>query len=162
MYDREVNLNSQIDNSFFLWGPRQCGKSTLLKQRFPTAFRIDLLLSAEFIRYTRAPGSLAQELRARFEGIERGDRPFVVIDEIQKVPALLDEVHALIEGEGIRFALCGSSARKLRRGHANLLGGRALRYTLFGLVSKELSSDYDPIRMANHGCLPKTGPVGVT
>lgn len=79
----------------------------------------------------------------------------VVIDEIQKVPALLDEVHHLIEEKGIRFALCGSSARKVRRGHANLLGGRAIRYELQGFVSKELSNDFDLLRILNHGTLPK-------
>lgn len=155
VYRREINISNQIEQSFFLWGPRQSGKSTLLRERFSEAFRVDLLRSAEFVRYTRDPGRLAEELRSAFSGRTRAERPFVVIDEIQKVPALLDEVHALIEEEGIRFALCGSSARKLRRGHANLLGGRALRYVLFGLVSRELGGDYDPILMANRGNLPR-------
>lgn len=83
------------------------------------------------------------------------DKRVVVIDEIQKVPALLDEVHWLIENRNIVFALCGSSARKLRRGHANLLGGRALRFELFGLVSQELGKDFELTRVLNHGYLPR-------
>jgi predicted AAA+ superfamily ATPase len=79
----------------------------------------------------------------------------VIVDEIQKVPALLDEVHWLIENRRTAFALCGSSARKLRRGQANLLGGRALRYELHGLVSDELGGDFDLVRSLNHGYLPR-------
>ncbi len=80
---------------------------------------------------------------------------FVVIDEIQKVPALLDEVHWLIENHNVTFALCGSSARKVRRGHANLLGGRALSFELHGLVSAELGNDFDIVRAVNNGYLPR-------
>jgi uncharacterized protein len=78
-----------------------------------------------------------------------------VIDEVQRVPALLDEVHWLIENHGLRFALCGSSARRVKRGHANLLGGRALRHELFGLVSAEIGADFDVVRAVNHGFLPR-------
>lgn len=78
-----------------------------------------------------------------------------MIDEIQKVPALLDEVHWLIENRGLHFALCGSSARKVKRGAANLLGGRALRFELHGLTAGELGRDFDLDRMLNHGYLPR-------
>ena len=88
-------------------------------------------------------------------GRKKQPRSLVVIDEIQKVPALLDEVHALIEGKRLVFALSGSSARKVRRGHANLLGGRALRLEMFGLVSAELARDFDLERMLNQGYLPR-------
>ena len=89
------------------------------------------------------------------EEVEQSGERFLVIDEIQKAPALLDEVHWLIENRGTVFALCGSSARKVRRGHANLLGGRALRYELHGLVSAEIGKAFDLDRAVNHGYLPR-------
>jgi predicted AAA+ superfamily ATPase len=78
----------------------------------------------------------------------------VVIDEVQKVPQLLDEAHWLHENRGVRFALCGSSARKVKRGHANLLGGRAVRYELHGLTAGEIGREFALERMLNHGYLP--------
>jgi predicted AAA+ superfamily ATPase len=136
------------EESFFLWGPRQTGKSSLLRATYPTAVWYDLLRSDLFRAFTERPSRLREELTAL------GKPRLVVIDEVQKVPALLDEVHALIE-EGWVFALCGSSARRVRRGHANLLGGRAVRHELFGLVSDELGDAFDLDRMLNHGTLPR-------
>ena len=133
---------------FFLWGPRQAGKSTLLKQTYPGVKWVDLLKADAYRRFSTNPEYLRQELAA-------GGEKFVVIDEIQKVPALLDEVHWLHENEGVCFALCGSSARKLKRGHGNLLGGRGLRYELFGFCSQELGADFDLDRMLNNGTLPR-------
>jgi uncharacterized protein len=147
MIDRALNLPRRPKASLFLWGPRQTGKSTLLRALYPRAPRIDLLTTREFVRFSQDPTVLREEIEAA------GER-FVVIDEVQKVPALLDEVHWLIENRGVTFVLCGSSARKVRRGHANLLGGRALRYELHGLVSAELGDDFDLVRAANHGYLP--------
>lgn len=132
----------------FLWGPRQTGKTTLLRATYPEAIWIDLLKAEEYRRYLQNPEYLRQELSATRKS------SFVVIDEIQKIPALLDEVHWLHENFGTRFALCGSSARKVRRGHANLLGGRASRYELSGLVSAELGETWQLDRMLNHGYLP--------
>jgi len=86
------------------------------------------------------------------EEVEQSGERFLMI---QKAPALLDEVHWLIENRGTVFALCGSSARKVRRGHANLLGGRALRYELHGLVSAEIGKAFDLDRAVNHGYLPR-------
>jgi len=146
--ERALRLPTRPNTSFFLWGPRQTGKSTLLRHTYPEAPRIDLLSSREFARFARDPGLLREEMEGSHE-------PLVVIDEVQKVPALLDEVHWLIENRGIVFALCGSSARKVRRGQANLLGGRALRHELFGLVSAELGSRFDLGRALNHGYLPR-------
>jgi predicted AAA+ superfamily ATPase len=120
-----------------------------LRATYPQATWIDLLRSDEFVAYSTRPALLREEMRDA-----PLDRP-VVIDEVQKVPALLDEVHWLIEHRGVRFALCGSSARRVRRGHANLLGGRALRYELLGLVSTELGAAFDVIRAVNHGYLPR-------
>ncbi len=149
MLYRQLSLPSPPTESFFLWGPRQVGKSSLLAATYPAARVLDLLLTEDYIRYLERPGLLRDELRDAPHGT------LTVIDEIQKVPALLDEVHWLIEHGKQRFALCGSSARKLRRGHANLLGGRAVRYELFGLVSAEIGKGVDLIRMANHGVLPR-------
>lgn len=149
MFSRALVLPPAGTATFFLWGPRQTGKTTLLRAHYPDAAWIDLLKADEFRRYVQNPELLRDELRGMPPGT------FVVIDEVQKVPALLDEVHWLHESWGIRFALCGSSARKVRRGHANLLGGRALRYELFGLVSAELGTDFELERLANAGYLPR-------
>lgn len=151
MFKRNLILPPPGEENFFLWGPRQTGKSTLLRAWHTGERWIDLLKSEVYRRYSTNPELLRQELEA--EGADTGTQ--VVIDEIQKVPALLDEVHWLIENRGIRFALCGSSARKLRRGAANLLGGRALRYQLHGLSASELDADFDLDRLLNHGYLPR-------
>lgn len=136
------------ESTYFLWGPRQSGKTTLLKQRYPEACRIDLLRTDERMRYEREPHHLREILRA-----VPNDRT-IVIDEIQKVPALLDEVHLAIQEGGRRFILCGSSARKIRRSHANLLGGRALKRELLGFSAAELGESFSLERMLNHGPLP--------
>jgi predicted AAA+ superfamily ATPase len=145
---RLLSLPQEGTETFFLWGPRQSGKSTLLKAAYPGAKWLDLLKAEEFRRYATNPEFLRQELEA-------DGRRFVVIDEIQKVPTLLDEVHWLHENRDISFALCGSSARKLTRGHGNLLGGRAVKYELFGFCAWELGADFDLERMLNHGTLPR-------
>ena len=150
MFQRLLSLPESGTETFFLWGPRQAGKSTLLKQRYPDGVWVDLLKADEFRRYTTRPEQLREELEAAGPDPSRQ----VVIDEIQKVPALLDEVHWLIENRGLRFALCGSSARKVRRGAANLLGGRAVRYELRGLTAGELGDAFDLDRALNCGCLP--------
>lgn len=148
MFARGLVLPPPGRETFFLWGPRQTGKTTLLNAAYPDAFWVDLLKADEYRRYLERPERLREELLAEpFHGQ-------VVIDEIQKVPALLDEVHWLHERRKMRFALCGSSARKVRRGAANLLGGRAIRYELHGLTATELGSDFDLTRLLNHGYLP--------
>lgn len=150
MFKRKINLTICNDETFFLWGPRQTGKTTLLKSTFPEATFINLLNNREFAKYNADPHKLIEEIR-----VSPDQKKLIVIDEIQKVPSLLDEVHLAIESLHVRFALCGSSARKVRRGHANLLGGRAVRFELFGLVSAEVGRDFDLIRAVNHGNLPK-------
>ena len=150
MFRRALDLPPSGSETFFLWGPRQAGKSTLLRGAYPEGRWIDLLKADEYRRYASRPELLRQEVE--MEGAEPGRQ--VVIDEVQKAPALLDEVHWLIENRGLRFALCGSSARKVRRGAANLLGGRALRYQLRGLTAHELGADFDIDRLVNHGYLP--------
>ena len=156
---RELRLPALGEETFFLWGPRQTGKTTLLRERFPSGPRvrwIDLLKADEFRRYTTSPELLREEMAA-VDWLRGGpgERGQVVIDEVQKVPGLLDEAHWLIENRGLNFALCGSSARKVRRGAANLLGGRALRFELRGLTAAELGTGFDLTRMLNHGYLPR-------
>ena len=149
MLPRVLRLERPPRESFFLWGPRQTGKTSLLRHTYPKARLVDLLLTEEYVRYVQRPGLLRDELRDAPRGT------LTLIDEIQKVPALLDEIHWLIENRALYFGMCGSSARKVRRGHANLLGGRAVRYELSGLVSAELGASFDVTRMVNHGYLPR-------
>jgi len=151
MFTRSLLLPKPGSESFFLWGARQTGKSTLLRKTYPDGRWIDLLKAEEFRRYVARPELLRQEIEA--EGPRPGRQ--IVIDEIQKISALLDEVHWLIENRGLHFALCGSSARKVKRGGANLLGGRAMRYELHGLSAGELEGEFDLDRMLNHGYLPR-------
>jgi len=147
MYERALKLPQHPKKTFFLWGSRQVGKTSLLKRYYPNAMWIQLLKNEEYIAFQERPELLR-------ERIKKNGSKFVIIDEIQKVPALLDEVHYLIEEEGIVFGLCGSSARKIRKQHANLLGGRALRFELYGLTSSELAKDFDLTKLLNHGYLP--------
>lgn len=149
MFRRSLTLPPRPTESFFLWGPRQVGKSSLLRATYPRARVVDLLRTEEYLRYLQHPEFLRDELRDAPRGT------LTVLDEIQKVPALLDEVHWLIENRGLVFGLCGSSARKLRPGRVNLLGGRAVRYELLGLVSAEVRGDFDLLRFLNHGYLPR-------
>ncbi len=149
MYKRKITIPKNSDESFFLWGPRQTGKSTLLHERFGKASYYDLLLADEFERLNRDPTLMRQELLARPKV-----RDQVVIDEIQLIPLLLGEVQWLITNHNIPFILCGSSPRKLKRTAANLLGGRALKLELFPLVYPEID-DFDLMRALNHGLLPK-------
>lgn len=135
--------------SCFLWGARQTGKSSLLKRLFPDSRYYDLLLSDEFERFNRRPALLREEL----SGIAAKEFP-IILDEVQRVPELLNEIQWLMVNKSIPFILCGSSARKLKRGGGNLLGGRALRYELFPLIYKEIP-DFDLYRALNHGLLPR-------
>ena len=151
MFQRQLTLPKAGRETFFLWGPRQTGKSTLLRRAYPDGRWIDLLRNREFRRYATRPDLLSQ----KFEAAQTAPARQIVIDGIEKVPALLDEVHWLIENRELHFALCGSSARKVRRGGANLLGGRATRYELQGLVSSELGEAFDLDRMLNQGYLPR-------
>jgi predicted AAA+ superfamily ATPase len=121
------------NRSAFLWGPRKTGKTTLLKEQFSEAFWIDLLDFDLYLTLSQRPTRLRQILEAQPERT-------IVVDEVQKVPQLMDEIHWLIENKGYQFILSGSSARKFKRGKGNLLGGRAWRFLLFPLVTKELGS----------------------
>lgn len=148
MYNRVLDIQKIIQRkSLFLFGPRQTGKSFYLKHHFKNSLYYDLLKTDLFFRLTSNPSLLREEILADREN------KIIIIDEIQKIPILLDEVHFLIEEYGRRFILTGSSARKLKYGASNLLAGRALTRHLYPLVSKEIV-DYDLERIINFGTLP--------
>ena len=147
---RCLELKLPKGQSAFLWGPRKTGKTTWLRQLFPDSLSYDLLQTDLALTLLKEPARLRQELLAAPAAVR--NRP-VILDEVQKVPAILDEVHWLIENAGFQFILCGSSARKLKAGQANLLGGRAWRAELFPLVSAEIP-DLDLLRALNHGLIP--------
>ncbi len=147
---RLLQIKLPEGQSAFLWGPRKTGKTTFLKTAFPGSLIYDLLQTDLFLDLVKRPFLLREQLLAAPP--EKLKEP-VIIDEVQKVPHLLDEIHWLIENKGLRFILCGSSARKLKRGKANLLGGRAWRYEMHPLVSAEVS-DVDLIKALNRGMIP--------
>lgn len=153
MFQRIAPLPLNPKESFFLWGPRKTGKTFLIKHLYPNIHRIDLLNTDSFAKYSIRPALLREECLARLES-DPASSKFVLIDEIQKIGQLLDEVHLLIEDHHFVFGMCGSSARKLKRGHANLLGGRAVRYELRGLTFPELENEFDLTRLLNRGYLP--------
>ena len=148
MYNRKQIFKDAGNESIFFWGARQTGKSTLLKELFPEALWFDLLLSSDYKRLLENNG-LIREMISVNAAIQT-----VVIDEIQRLPELLNEIHWLIVNKGVRFILSGSSSRKILRSGVNLLGGRALRYELYPLVSAEIP-DFDLLRAINNGLLPK-------
>lgn len=148
MYTRQISFAQATGESFFLWGARQTGKSTLLKKLYADSLWFDLLQNDVFERFHRNPSQFRDVV------MESETSQPVVIDEIQKIPALLDEVHWLIENRNTRFVLSGSSPRKIIRKGANLLGGRALRYELFPLVSAEIP-DFNLLKAINNGLLPR-------
>jgi len=148
MIKRILNLDNEHNDSTFIWGARQVGKTTLIRNAYPKAVYYDLLQAKEFERLQRNPSLLADDLAI----LDDGDT--VIIDEIQKIPQLLDEVHSLIFNNNIRFILSGSSPRKLKRLGANLLGGRALKEILYPLVSAEIP-DFDIYKAVRYGTLPR-------
>ena len=145
MYKRITPLPPR---SFFLLGPRGTGKSTWLRAALPRAHRIDLLDEALYHEYLARPGAFAGELAT----LARGS--WVIVDEVQRLPQLLNEVHRAIEDRGLRFALCGSSARKLKQQGVNLLAGRALHREMHPFVPEELGRDFSLERALAFGALP--------
>jgi len=145
MYTR---LLQKPKSSILLLGPRGTGKSTWIRRHFGDAVSYDLLDTRESLRLERNPHVLFNEVQDLKPG------SWVVLDEVQKVPALLDEVHRLIESRGLHFILCGSSARKLKRSGVNLLAGRAIVTHMFPLTSAELEQDFSADRALIYGTLP--------
>jgi predicted AAA+ superfamily ATPase len=148
MAPRYARLLSAPPGSFFLLGLRGTGKSTWARTRFPDAHVVDLLDERRHLALAANPGLLADEIRAR------PPRQTIVIDEIQRVPALLNEVHRAIESTRRRFVLLGSSARRLKTASTNLLAGRATVRTLFPFQPGELGRDFDLDRILTYGSLP--------
>jgi len=148
MYLRKLDFNGLEKESTFLWGARQTGKSTLLKKLFPKCLYFDLLLSSEYNRFIRNPSFLREIIEASYPSGP------VIIDEIQRMPSLLNDIQWLIVNRNVQFILSGSSPRKILRSGGNLLGGRALRHELFPLISAEIP-DFNLIRALNNGLLPR-------
>ena len=145
LYPRLLTVPKQ---SFFLFGPRGSGKSTWVRSKFPDAHRVDLLDEVTHHTYLTQVGAFADELRTLPNGST------VIVDEVQRLPQLLNEVHRSIEERRMRFVLCGSSARKLKQQGTNLLAGRALRRLMFPLLPAELGRDFDLETVLTHGSLP--------
>lgn len=150
MVDRILEIPK--NHSVFLFGPRQTGKSTLLRSVFKagSTLFIDLLQANDYLRYSANPALFREEVMALGPEITH-----IVLDEVQRIPILLDEIHSIIEGPRPRiFILSGSSARKLKRSHANLLAGRAWTFHLFPLTSIELGERFSLSRALQYGALP--------
>lgn len=148
MYKRLFDIENQLDEAMFLFGARQVGKSTLLQERFEDAVYYDLLLPNIRKSFKRNPELFKEALSSKPAGT------LVIVDEIQKVPELLDLVHWLMVNKGLRFILSGSSARKLKKSGANTLGGRAQPRTLFPLVWPEVS-DFQIDKAVQNGMIPR-------
>ena len=140
-------LKPVTSQSFFLFGPRGTGKTTWVKFNYPNSIYLDLLDSGLFTRLLADPSRLISY-------IPPGHKDYVVIDEVQRVPELLNEVHRLIESEKIKFILTGSSARKLRSKGHNLLAGRALTYFMHPLTALELRTSFNLKHAIQFGLLP--------
>ena len=146
MYSRLLQVNH--DNSFFLFGPRGVGKSSWVRSSYPEAIYFDLL-------HHRTQRELLADPSRLQERIPTLHQDWIIIDEIQKCPSLLDEVHRGIEQKGQKFILTGSSARKLRQDGVNLLAGRAFTHHMHTLTPHEIAEEFDLIRALQRGLLPK-------
>ncbi len=145
--ERVLDLPSLLQKkSHFLFGPRQTGKTSLIRHSLKGVRSYDLLDTSVYLALSQNPGRISQELNPRDE--------IVVVDEIQRLPVLLNEIHRMIEERGIRFLLTGSSARKLRRGGVNLLGGRARTKYMHPLTYRELGNQFDLLKAIDRGLLP--------
>ncbi|KQC12532.1 MAG: AAA family ATPase [Desulfuromonas sp. SDB] len=150
IYQRFLDLKLPPHQSAFLWGARKTGKTTYLKQKFPKSIYYDLLKTDLYFDLLKRPSLLREQLSAEDSDLLK--QP-IIIDEVQKIPQLLDEIHWLIENKNLSFILCGSSARKIIRNKANLLGGRAWRYNMLPLTSVEIN-EYKILKILNHGLIP--------
>jgi predicted AAA+ superfamily ATPase len=146
-------LNPTKSNSFFLFGPRGTGKTSWLKKNFKDALYFDLLDSATYRKFLARPESINELIPNNFDN-------YIVLDEIQRVPELLNEVHRLIEDRGYKFILTGSNARKLRKKGVNLLAGRAYTYMMYPLSVSELGDDFVLEKSLKIGHLPKAYTTG--
>ncbi|WP_341793988.1 ATP-binding protein [Rickettsia endosymbiont of Ceutorhynchus obstrictus] len=151
MYNRYLKLHLEKKQTAFLWGARKVGKSTYLKNLYPESVYYDLLKTDLQFKYLKQPSMFREEILA----LDTQKLTFpIIVDEVQKVPALLDEIHWLIENTDSYFILCGSSSRKLRSYGTNLLGGRAIKYNFYPLVYPEIKEEFNLLRIFNHGLIP--------
>ena len=149
-YNRILDIDLPKGQSAFLWGARKTGKTTYLKHKYPQNIYFDFLKTDLFLDCLKTPSLLRERILAKTEVLLAYP---IILDEVQKVPQILDEVHWLIENRGLSFILCGSSARKLKRGHANLLGGRAWRYQMAPLTFSE-TGECNLLKILNQGLIP--------
>lgn len=147
MYNRLLNIHLATHSSILLFGPRGTGKTHWVKDHLSEAIYLDLLEFEIYKQFLANPGRLVDFIPKAFEG-------WIVIDEVQRVPELLNEVHRLIEKNGYRFFLTGSSARSLKRKGVNLLAGRAIRYDMHPLTAKEINDNFDLNQALQFGLLP--------
>ncbi|MGD0465268.1 MAG: ATP-binding protein [Gammaproteobacteria bacterium] len=147
MYSRLLHLPLQESRSFFLFGPRGTGKTSWIKNQIHGAIYLDLLKSETYLLLQADPGRLENLIPPKFSGL-------IVLDEVQKIPALLNEVHRLIESFNYKFVLTGSSARALRKKGVNLLAGRANTYSMYPLTVQELKEDFNLEKSLQYGHLP--------
>jgi uncharacterized protein len=148
MYKRRLKLPINGSDSIFLFGPRGTGKTLWVKHHLPDAIYLDLLEFGLYKDLTADPARLENMVPSNFTG-------WIVIDEVQKIPLLLNEVHRLIESNNFRFLLTGSSARSLKRKGVNLLSGRALRYDMHPFIQQELNDKFDLDKVLQFGLLPR-------
>ncbi|PIQ42854.1 MAG: ATPase [Gammaproteobacteria bacterium CG11_big_fil_rev_8_21_14_0_20_46_22] len=148
MYKRLLHIDYHAENSYFLFGPRGTGKTTWLRAHFQDAIYIDLLDQAVYLELSSQPSRLSTY-------IDHKKNNWIIIDEVQKIPALLDEVHRQIEHHKRRFILTGSSARSLRKKGVNLLAGRAFGLSMHPLTAIELEDDFNLSHSLRYGQLPK-------
>lgn len=147
MYNRMLKIPLENKQSAFLFGPRGTGKTAWIKTNLPDALYFDLLKFSTYKQLASNPDSLEKLIPKDYQN-------WIVIDEVQRVPALLNEVHRLIENKKYKFLLTGSSARKLRKKGVNLLAGRALQYHMHPFIIQELQHDFDLMKALNYGLLP--------
>lgn len=159
---RFLDLHLPAGQSCFLWGARKTGKSTYIREKFPNALYIDLLEADQYRTYSKNPERLREELKAeqlkakelKIPASGQTQLSTIIIDEVQKVPMLLDEVHSMIESnKSLQFILCGSSSRRIRHLGGNLLGGRAWRYMFQPLCYAEIK-ELNWKKIFNHGLIP--------
>lgn len=153
MFKRILQINEKV-KSFFLFGPRGTGKTCWLKENYPDALYFDLLNYSTYQQLSVQPDRLENLIPKNFSN-------YIILDEVQRIPELLNEVHRLIENYGYRFLLTGSSARKLRKKGVNLLAGRAIHYFMHPLTIQEIGQDFDLKKALQYGLLPEavTGEV---
>lgn len=147
IYNRLINIDPNMEKSAFLFGPRGTGKTTWIKTHLKDILYFDLLNTELYSDLLANPSRLEKRIPSGFKN-------FIVIDEVQKIPELLNEVHRLIETYGYKFILTGSSARSLRRKGVNLLAGRALNFTMHPLTCVELGDDFSLEKTLKFGLLP--------